>query len=174
MENAMTTEPSLTGLETERLTLRPFAERDIPVLPAILNDMEMCRYLALVPYPYTIKDAEWFVCQGAANALAITTKEDRLVGCMGLVPQLGYWIAKTDWRKGYATEAAAALLDRHFELSCADMIACHALENTGSARVLETLGFEQTYQKMLRIRSRNCEVPARVLKLTRAIWEARG
>ena len=174
MTTLTTLAPSRAGFETDRLILRAFAEPDIALLPGILNDMEMCQYLALVPYPYTEKDAAWYVRKGSAKSWAITTKADRLIGSIGLDPQLGFWIAKSDWRKGYVTEAATVLLNAHFANTDTDVIASHALDNLASGAALRGLGFVPTHQKPLRIKSRNCEVPAQVLKLTQAQWAGWG
>ena len=172
MADNLTKVPSKTGFETERLVLRSFEERDIDALPGILNVQEMCHFLSLVPFPYTKKDASWFVRKGAANAWAITTKDDRLIGCISILPQLGFWIAKSEWRKGYVTEASVPVLAHHFSGSDEPVIATHALDNEASAAALHRLGFEPTHQKPLRIKSRNCEVPAQVLELTQSRWQA--
>ena len=166
--------PSETGFETDRLVLRAFAVRDIAVLPELLNDMEMCQYLSLVPCPYTEKDADWFVRKGSGKSWAVTTKNDRLIGSIGIVPQLGFWIAKTEWRKGYVTEAARPLLDHHFTHSDDPITSMHADENVASAAALHKLGFQPVGQKPLRIKSRNCEVPAQVLTLTKSQWAGQG
>ncbi len=44
----MTAFPPLT---TERLTLRPFAPEDAAELHRLINDWEVCRNLAAVPFP---------------------------------------------------------------------------------------------------------------------------
>lgn len=174
MDNNLTKAPSMTGYQTERLILRRFNEADIAALPGILNDAEMCAFLSLVPYPYSEKDAEWFVRKGATHAWAATLQDGELIGCVSTHPQLGFWIAKPHWGNGYVTEAATAVLDDHFMLSDEDVVATHALDNHSSAAALRKLGFTPTHQKPLRIKSRNCEVPAQVLKLTAEAWRGRG
>ena len=84
---------------------------------------------------------------GAGLTLAVTeTDGGRLVGAIGLsihkknrVAELGYWIGKPHWNKGYATQAAEALLEYAFEhLS----ITRHMTGNPASGRVMEKIGMQ--------------------------------
>ncbi len=170
MTDNLTKAPSTTVFETARLLLRRFEDGDIAALPGILNDAEMCKVLSLVPFPYTEQDAEWFVRKGAAHAWAVTLKNGLLIGSVSTYPQLGFWIAKSHWGQGYVTEASRAVLDHHFAALEVDVISTHALDNHRSGAALRKLGFTPTHQKPLRIKSRNCEVPAQVLKLTATAW----
>jgi len=44
--------PGFAPLTTERLSLRPFASEDAAELHRLINDWEVCRNLAAVPFPY--------------------------------------------------------------------------------------------------------------------------
>ena len=163
---------SMTGLETDRLILRPFEEADIPVLPGLLDDADAVRHLALVPFPYTRDDAAWFVRNGAATSLAITTRDDGLMGAIGLSPHLGFWIGRDYRRRGYVFEAAFALIARRFGETDTGLTASYPLTNTPSRRLQEKLGFEPTQITQVHIRSLGREVPAQGMVLTKARWEA--
>jgi ribosomal-protein-alanine N-acetyltransferase len=55
--------------------------------------------------------------------------------------ELGYWIGKPYWGRGYATEAAAAVLDFAFgPLALHRVEATHFTRNPASGRVMEKLG----------------------------------
>jgi [ribosomal protein S5]-alanine N-acetyltransferase len=55
--------------------------------------------------------------------------------------ELGYWIGLPYWGKGYATEAAKALVQYGFEiLGLHRIFACHFARNSASARVLQKVG----------------------------------
>jgi ribosomal-protein-serine acetyltransferase len=55
---------------------------------------------------------------------------------------LGYWVRKSAQRRGYATEAAAALVEDAFRRVGLHRIEAHvAVENRASQRVPEKLGF---------------------------------
>ncbi len=63
--------------------------------------------------------------------------------------ELGYRYCRDSWRKGYATEAAAAILAeiyQHTEMN--EIFACAHPANTASIRVLEKLGFQYAYVKL--------------------------
>lgn len=164
--------PALAGLQTVRLTLRPFEDRDIAHLPVLLDDIEAVRHLALVPFPYTQADAEWFVNCGASTSLAITTESEGLMGAIGLSPHLGFWIGKTYRRKGYVFEAASALIARRFSQTDEDLTASYPLTNTPSQRLQEKLGFEPTERRMSHIRSLGHDVPVQGMVLTKSRWES--
>lgn len=161
----------MSELHTKRLVLRPFKAQDAPAIVAALNDKETCRGLTLVPFPYTTADADWFIAEASKDALAVCTADGVLVGACGLGAQLGYWIAKPQWGKGYAYEAAHAVLTEHFKRSAADVTSGYVDDNQASGAVLRKLGFEISHDKMLHIKSRQKEVPAKSVTLTKARWE---
>ncbi|MDH4351518.1 MAG: GNAT family N-acetyltransferase, partial [Gemmatimonadota bacterium] len=74
-----------------------------------------------------------------------------LVGAIGLIlrpehsrAELGYWIGRPFWGRGYATEAAGAMLRYGFEtLGLRRLYACHFARNPASGRVLEKVGMRQ-------------------------------
>jgi RimJ/RimL family protein N-acetyltransferase len=158
-------------LETRRLILRPFAPQDAAAITAELNDMEMCRGLAVVPCPYTLDDADWFIREAAQDALAVCTKDNILIGAVGLGTTLGYWIAKSQWRKGYAFEACHAVLTDHFSRRHKDVHSGYVDDNYGSAAVLRKLGFDVVKDTMLHIRSRAAEMPAKAVVLRQSRWD---
>ena len=58
---------------------------------------------------------------------------------------IGFWIHPDYWRKGYATEAARAVIAFGFgELAASKITTAHAVFNTPSKRVIEKLGFRFT------------------------------
>ena len=143
-------------LETPRLRLRPFHERDVPEVVRLAGRPEIAATTLHVPHPYARSDAEtWLASHGPAAAagtgftFAIVTRDDRLVGAIGLelVPrhrrgEIGYWIGVEHWGRGYATEAGRAILDFGFSALGLNRIEAHAFpENPASSRVLGKLGF---------------------------------
>ena len=112
-------------IETERLILREYIPEDFNLLYEILSDAEnMSHY----PKPYD-KDgiSRWLTwsfdnySKYGFGLWAIELKEaGQFIGDCGLtmqnidgelLPEIGYHIKKTHWRKGYAKEAAAAVRD---------------------------------------------------------------
>lgn len=157
------TEIKLTSgpvLNTPRLVLRPFQAEDTPIFHKLINDWEICRRVPDAPFPYPAHKAqEWVEAaslnrrDGVAEQFAIIeVQSNQLVGCAGLMlskdrqtAELGYWIGRPYWRRGFAQEAGRRLIDWAFaELSLAQITAVVAADNEGSLAVLANLGFIQT------------------------------
>ena len=63
--------------------------------------------------------------------------------------ELGYRYCRDSWCKGYATEAASAILAETYKMTDIDeILACVHPGNTASIRVLEKLGFRISHSKL--------------------------
>lgn len=148
---------AMLPLRTERLTLREFGHRDWTVVHRYASDYEVVRFMEWGPN--TEADTQAFVARAvAAQAeeprtayeLAVVRRADgRLVGSSGLHVRgadarsgwIGYCFARAFWGRGYATEAAKALLGLGFDgLGLHRVWATCDVENHASARVLEKAG----------------------------------
>ena len=139
-------------LKTERLILRAPQQRDAATITALVGDLDVSRWLTRVPHPYGLKDAHEFIARvavGGGNTFLICAG-DQVVGCIGTEGELGYWLGQNHWGRGYATEAAHAMVERHFALGHDELKSGHFLENAGSRHVLEKLGFQNTSQEQAR------------------------
>lgn len=152
------TTPDLTPrvLETPRLRLRPFAFADAAEVKRLAGDAAIADTTLQVPHPYPEGLAEaWILDQGDALArgetatFALTRRDDgALVGAMGLAlaldhqrAELGYWVGVPFWNRGYATEAAEAVLGHGFGAYGLHRVAAtHLTRNGASCRVMEKLG----------------------------------
>jgi 8-oxo-dGTP diphosphatase len=150
---------AFTPLTTERLTLRPYRAEDAADLHRLINDWEVCRTLATVPFPYPRALAdEWIasthgmIASGAAFHLAITGHEgesEMLVGGVSLrldraarSGRLGYWVGRRFWGHGVAREAAGRLARWALaNLELDEIIATVATDNAASIAVLRHIGF---------------------------------
>ena len=158
--------PRFAPLTTERLTLRPFAAEDAAELHRLINDWEVCRTLAAVPFPYSRDLAdEWIasshasMSEGRAWHLAITGQEgdkEVVVGGVGLrldkdarTGRLGYWVGRRFWGHGVASEAAGKLARWAMaNLSLDRLEATVATDNPGSMAVLRRIGFRHVGEGM--------------------------
>ena len=169
---------------TERLLLRPGWAEDAPALAKAIADEMIVRNLAVVPWPYSLRDAEAFLAAPRDPVLPSmliferTDGEPLLVGSCGLGRrpsgnvELGYWIARPFWGRGFATEAGLALVDIARALGIARLEASHFIDNPASGRVLEKLGFQATGIIAPRLScARGTEVPARYFRLELAAAE---
>ncbi len=152
----MTAQPTLT---TARLKLRPYTPADAGDITRLANDAEVTRYMPNLPYPYAREDAvQWLAALPERFArqelvvFAITLKEGgTYLGSVGLTlalphdrAELGYWLGRAYWGRGYALEAARAVLDYAFEgLKLHSVHAYHFRPNQASGHVLERLGMHR-------------------------------
>src|SRR5690606_31281586 len=85
-------------------------------------------------------------------------------------PEIGYWIGEPWWGRGYATEAAHALVDLAFrETPIAVLHASTRTVNPGSRRVLHKCGFQYAGQGMMRSLASG-QVPIERYRLDRRTW----
>jgi RimJ/RimL family protein N-acetyltransferase len=163
---------------TPRLLLRPGFPEDAPALAGAIGDKLIALNLAVVPWPYTLRDAEAFLASPRDPVLPSfliferTDDAPRLVGSCGLgrrpsgAVEMGYWIARPHWGRGLATEACRALIGIARALGIASLEGSHFIDNPASARVLEKLGFEPRGLVAPRMScARGEEVPARLMRL---------
>lgn len=141
---------------TEHLLLRPGWAEDAPALAAAIADEAIVRNLASTPWPFALRDAEAFLAAPRDPVLPSFLITERtsgapvLVGACGLgrrpsgAVEMGYWIAREHWNRGFATEAGMALLAIAEALALPRLEASYFVDNPASGRVLEKLGFEPT------------------------------
>jgi [ribosomal protein S5]-alanine N-acetyltransferase len=144
-------------LETGRLVLREFNAHDWPDVLAYQSDPRYLRYYHWTERtPEDVKEfVQMFVTQQRQQPrlkyqLAICLKaETQLIGNCGIRQEfagateadIGYELAAQHWGRGYATEAARAMLHFGFtDLGLHRIWSWCLADNVGSARVLEKLG----------------------------------
>lgn len=166
---------TLAALETERLTLRTPSLRDARVVAKVLNNFNISKWLTMVPFPYGITDAEWFISEAAKGNFKVyfIWQQDTLIGAMGVDDGLGYWLAQDHWGKGYATEAGQVVLTHHFGTTDAYKIRASYFEgNDASCNVLTKLGFVEVDKDVHFSKARVAHVSVRNMELTRDRWNA--
>lgn len=143
-------------IRSERLFLRPGWPEDWEELLSRIADEAVVRNLARAPWPYTADDARYFAGQEQDQrlphffvTLPTSAGPARLIGCIGLGEvdgeiELGYWFARDFWGRGYATEAARAVLSLARTLGHRKLVAGHFVDNPASGRVLRKAGFKPT------------------------------
>lgn len=150
-------------LETNRLIMRPFEERDAEGLFLLDSNPEVMKYVGGV-VSTKIEQSQQMIefiqkqyKENEVGRLAVIEKStNTLIGWSGLkyltseingmknVYELGYRFLPEYWGKGYATETARAALNYAFNEIKTDVVYAMAVtENTGSNRVLQKLGFEE-------------------------------
>ena len=153
----------LPTLRTKRLLLRPFCLEDASVVQQLAGAREVADTTLNIPHPYVDGIAEaWIGSHSDAwerkerLTLAITSDADGVVGAITLRltlahrrAELGYWVGRPFWNRGYATEAARALITFGFDALGLNRIhASHLTRNPASGRVMVKAGlrFEGTFR----------------------------
>jgi RimJ/RimL family protein N-acetyltransferase len=146
----------LPTLTTARLVLRPFEAADAAGVQRFAGDKEVAATTINLPHPYPDGAAEMWINSHAALwearerlTLAVTERAGgALVGAIGLDlnaanrrAELGYWIGRPFWNRGYATEAGRAVVDYGFgPLGLHRIMARYLARNPASGRVMQKLG----------------------------------
>ncbi len=147
-------------LETDRLLLRAYARDDAGAIVRLLDDAEMARFLMVIPHPFVEFDARTLVkaawrrlAGGRGFDLLITVKGegDRPVGSVGVGlhdegarGELGFWVGRDYWGRGYASEAARRMIEFTTEtLGVARLTGTVATDNEASQAILAKFGFAE-------------------------------
>src|SRR5450759_56891 len=155
MSHALT--PPDPPLSDGVVTLRPFRADDAPAIAVACQDLEIQRWIPIIPVPYTEADARRFILMtlqawhdGTSCEFAIVDAgDDRLLGAAGLHlgpnPRrhaIGYWVAPEARRRGVATRAVRLLARWGFERFAIQRLALWTLPgNAASQAVAERNGF---------------------------------
>lgn len=171
---------------TQRLTLRPGWPEDAPALTAAIAHEAVAFRLARLPWPYTIDHARAWLAQESRSGevsrviLAHDGGEARLVGGIGIHPdgdahEIGYWLTPDAWGRGYATEAARAMLGiARYAMGLKRLTSGHFIDNPASGRVLAKLGFHPTGVVSRHCLAQGVDKPCATLALTLAAEEPTG
>lgn len=139
----------MTTLKTARLMLRPLSEADADRIALLGGVWEVASMTGRIPYPYSRVGAlQWMSGLAEGEVVFGIEYQGQLIGICGYSPsskgavEIGYWLGKSWWGQGLATEAARALMDHAFQQPGVRRITCgHFVDNPASRRVIEKLGF---------------------------------
>ncbi|KGP91797.1 acetyltransferase [Pontibacillus chungwhensis BH030062] len=142
----------------ERVYIRDYRMEDEPFLASMLQDPEMMMYIGEGKtrddkgvHRFMRKILDTYDQNPSLGLKIIIRKEDEVkIGHAGIVPQtiegteeweIGYWIARPYWGKGYATEVAQSLKLYGFRhLKAKKLISLIQPENMASRRIAEKNG----------------------------------
>ncbi len=146
-------------LITKRLILRPFNSGDIKDIQKNINNLNVTKWLLVVPYPYRMKDAKWWVDQckkeyknkkrNKYNFGIELKKERKIIGGISLdhadkfqeKATVGYWLGEDYWKSGYGSEALNAILKFGFNKLKLRRIEAEVFAgNPSSGKLLEKFG----------------------------------
>jgi RimJ/RimL family protein N-acetyltransferase len=151
-------------LETERLNLRRFSvDSDAPFALTLLNEPSFLQYIGDKKVR-NLDDARQYLLNGPIASYekngfglyAVELKESQTsIGMCGLIkreelpePDIGFAFLPEFWKKGYAFEAAAAVMkDARETLNLDRILAIVNPDNYASMKLLERLGLR--FERML-------------------------
>jgi RimJ/RimL family protein N-acetyltransferase len=170
-------------LETPRLILRPFDEKDVDLLSELMANPDFMRFsLGIYSRDQTLEFLDKLIGwqnRGLPSLFAMIFREtDALIGYCGFYHQhidqsddieIGYRLQPECWNKGITTEAARAVRDHAFrDLKLPRVISLVHYDNIPSRRVAEKIGM--TFEKEILFRG----FPTQVFALIREQWLARS
>ena len=140
-------------IETERLVLRPWREDDAADLYRFASDPEVGPAAGWAPHT-SVEDSLEILRTILMNdhTWAITAApSDEPLGSIGIFRgsqegengeyEIGYWMARPFWGRGYMPEAVKALMSLYFSFGAPRIWCAHAVWNDKSRRVIEKCGF---------------------------------
>ena len=147
----------MTVLETERLSLRELTVDDAEFIMTLLNEPSFLRYIGDKKVR-NLDDARQYILNGPVasyerHAFGLNCVELREshtpIGMCGLLkrdelpdPDIGFALLPDFWNKGFAFEAADAVLkDARERLQIERILAITSLDNEASINLLQRLGF---------------------------------
>jgi [ribosomal protein S5]-alanine N-acetyltransferase len=138
-------------LRSSRLGYRPITASDASRIAHLAGEWDIARMTSRIPHPYSLIDADlWIASIDDDEFVRGVELDGELIGAVGYiesqggVAEIGYWIGKPWWGRGFATEAARAMVDYCFAPGGFRRLTCgHFIDNPRSARVIAKLGFRR-------------------------------
>ncbi|GAA0418094.1 GNAT family N-acetyltransferase [Virgibacillus salarius] len=145
-------------LSSQRLLFRRYDNNDFPFLMSLLSDPAVIQFIGNGK-PRDENEGKKFLSwiyrtyesnKNMGLMVLVNKADNTLIGHAGLVPQtidskeeieIGYWISREHWGKGYATEAAHTLLEHGTKhLQHERFIALIQPDNFASQHVAQKIG----------------------------------
>jgi len=144
-------------LETDRLILDTWQSADWTALRPIATDPEVMRYITGgTPWSderiraFVDRQVNLYTYRGFCRWRLIEKASEEMIGFCGVGtwrdypdPEIGWWLARSHWGRGLATEAARVALKDAIERVKLDRIVSVAmLGNTASIAIMKKLGLQ--------------------------------
>jgi [ribosomal protein S5]-alanine N-acetyltransferase len=141
--------------------LSPVTVQDEQTLVSHLNDLRIFRNTLMIPYPYGLEEARWWINHtlekqqetGEIISMLVRNAEGSAIGGIGVHRKLGkdshrdeigYWIGRGYENRGIMTSAVSAFTEYCYSTFRLIRIEAHVFKsNDASCRVLEKAGFER-------------------------------
>lgn len=187
MGDGLTAEALRLPLQTRRLILRPPVAADLVAIARLINDPVIAQSTGLIRHPYpVISGWRWLAAVEASAGssfhmpylLTLRSNPRLIAGAVGIsvkphgVPTIGYWVAKAYRRRGFASEAARAMVALAFSRSDVAAVGASArISNIPSQRVLLGTGMRRVGRGRIKSAQLGRYVPTFIYRIDRKAWE---
>ena len=163
-------------IETARLRLRKFTMNDAAAILELLGDPQVNTYLPMMTLS-SLEEAQTYLAEHwlteekpASFRYAVCLKETgQLIGYARIASaeshDLGYAFRKDCWGRGYASEAAAVLMQTAAEMGVPYLTATHDVNNPGSGGVMRKIGMHYQYSYEEQWQPKNFPVTFRMYQI---------
>lgn len=163
---------AISKLETDRLILRKYEEKDMEALFLLLKDEEVNMFLPWYPVN-DLDEAKEFYKERFANReyyFAICLKEDNFpIGYVKVDTDdsrdFGYALQKECWHRGIVTEASITLVEQLKKDGVPYITATHDINNLRSGGVMRQIGMRYCYSYKEQWQPKNYLVTFRMYQL---------
>jgi RimJ/RimL family protein N-acetyltransferase len=169
-------------LETERLMLRTPTLADVKAIARLADDRRIAENTRRLPHPYLLDHGVEFVrtvANDRRETVFLIEHNHTPIGVVGIdwrepdAPELGYWLGVEHWGRGFATEAARAVIDFTFqEFDVGHLISGARVANPASRNVLEKCGFQWSGVELHRFEALGSSTPVDCFRLSRSVWSS--
>lgn len=145
-------------IKSKKFILRPFKKGDEKSLAKNVNNSKINEMVSLIPYPYSLKDANKWVAfnlnvykkEKPSDVNFVIDIDGEVAGSIGLSDikenhkaEVGYWLAEQYWGGGMMTSALKLITKFGFDELKLKRIQLKAYSfNKASRRVAEKTGYE--------------------------------
>ena len=173
-------------IETPRLILRDVHLNDVDTIVRELNNFNIARNTARIPFPYHRDDAMDFISfirtLDSRSLTCSITEKSNPTEMLGIVSyefsieqndaELGYWLSESHWGKGIMTEAVAAMVHHAFNtVKLEQLVSCYHNDNPVSGRILRRIGFVEVGQCTSFSKAQGKDVLVTNMHLTKEMWQ---
>lgn len=130
-------------IEAGGLLLRPLRTTDLDTVERHLGDPEIARWMAAVRQPFGRRDAEMLLAlsREPSHAIRVVERGGAMVGCLGLSPDVWFWLDHAARGQGVMQLALRAAIGAHFARPAPPLLAACRQDNAASRALLAGLGF---------------------------------
>lgn len=165
-------------IATERLLLSPISMEDAEAIALLLNNHNVNKTLARVPFPYSPSDAHEFISRKTdemkqgKDCIVLGIRNRVSNEFLGIISYefgtIGYWLGEPFWGQGLMKEAFKAFIHFLFDMCEISEFEISAMKsNMGSVRIIEGAGCIPTHEKELYSMALNESRSGQYYKLTK-------